>query len=52
MKDNTCTIHPTVRSSTLFALELLCEEKNMSLGKVIEELLIKNKDFSEKKKMY
>lgn len=52
MKDNTVTIHPTVRTSTVYALELIAEDNGVSLGKALEKCLEKCDLFQEKKKIY
>jgi len=52
MKDNTVTIHPTVKLSTAFAIELMAEDKKMPIGKMIEILLEKDPEFIKKKRIY
>ncbi len=52
MKDNTITMHPTVKTSTVYALELIAESKKVSIGKALEMCLEENKDFKEAKESY
>ena len=52
MKDNTVTIHPTVKTSTLYALERIAEELGVSLGKALEVCLLKCDDFKKMKNEY
>ena len=52
MKDNTVTMHPTVKTSTLYALECIAEELGISLGKALEICLLECVKFKEKKSEY
>jgi len=50
--DSTVTIHPTVKASTLYAIERMAEARGISLGKVIELKLESDKEFGEYKQEY
>lgn len=52
MKDNTVTIHPTVRLSTAYILSLKAEKENTSIGRVIEKILSKDKELQEIKQKH
>lgn len=52
MKDNTITIHPTVKTSTIYALERIAEDTGTSIGKVLEKCLEDNPDFKKAKQEY
>lgn len=52
IRDTTVTIHPTVKTSTVYALELLAESKKVSIGKALEMCLEENREFKEAKGVY
>lgn len=52
MKDNTITMHPTVKTSTVYALELIAESKKVSIGKALEMCLEKDKEFQQVRDLF
>ncbi len=50
--DSTVTIHPTVRASTMYAIERMAEARGISIGKLIELKLEKDPEFDEYKREY
>ena len=52
MKDNTVTVHPTVKTSTVYALEILAEDKKMTIGKMLEFYLEKDPEFKAARDLF
>lgn len=44
-RDTTVTIHPTIRQSTNAALYRISVEKNIPIGWVLEEVLLRDPEF-------
>jgi len=51
-KDTAVTAHPTIKTSTIYALELIAEERQTTIGRALEFCLEDCKLFTEKRDIY
>ena len=52
MKDIAVTAHPVLKTSTVYALEQIAEDNNITIGRAIELCLEKCEEFKKQRDVY